>query len=64
MSDENRGELVRAMQICQEFENHFPGPEIEVARGFIGKQNLRTAHQRPGQHDALLLSTGKLTGAV
>ncbi|MEI9973005.1 MAG: hypothetical protein WDO73_13650 [Ignavibacteriota bacterium] len=57
MSDEDRGELVRTVEIRQEFEDHFPGPEIEVAGGFIGEENLRTAHQRSGQYDALLLST-------
>jgi hypothetical protein len=64
MSDENRRELMRTMQVSQEFENHFPCPEVEVPRGLIGQQYLWTANQRPSQHDTLLLSAGKLTGAV
>src|ERR1017187_4600630 len=64
VSDEYRGELVRAMQTFQELENHFPGPEIEVARGFVGEQNLRLSDKRTGQHDPLLLAARKFTGAV
>ena len=39
VSDENRSEPVRAVQAFQQFEDHFPGPEIQVAGGFVGEQN-------------------------
>ncbi len=42
------------MQTVQEFENHFAGPEIEVAGGFVGQQDGRVAHQGAGQHHPLL----------
>ena len=62
--DENRGELVRAVQTFQELEDHLPGPEIQVPGRLVGEQNRRLAHQRAGQHDPLLLSARKFTGAV
>ena len=52
------------MEIREEFEDHFPGPKVEVPRGFVGEQNLRTAHQRSSQNDALLFPTRKLSGTV
>ena len=55
VGDENRGELVRLVQPCQEIENHLACPEIEISRGFIGKKNGWPADQSPGQYDPLLL---------
>jgi hypothetical protein len=56
MSHENGGELVGPVQVCQELKNHLAGPEIEISRGLIGKQNGRTADQSTSQNDSLLLS--------
>ena len=58
MSDKNGGELMRAVQIRQNIEDHFAGTKIEIAGGLIGEQDRRAAHQSPGQDDALLLSAG------
>ncbi len=52
------------METLQKLENHFPGPEIEVASGFVGEQNLRPSDQCTGQYDPLLFSARKFTGAV
>jgi hypothetical protein len=52
------------MQILEQIHDHLAGPEVEIARGFVGEKNAGVAHQRARQYDALLLSTRKLTGAV
>src|ERR1039458_2681616 len=62
--DQNRSELMRAVQTFQKFEDHLPGPEIQISRGFVGQQHGRLSHQRPGQYDALLFSTRQLTRAM
>jgi hypothetical protein len=56
--DQNGGKRMRTMQARQQIEDHFGGPEIEVAGGFVGKQNGRLSNQSPGQHDALLFAPG------
>jgi len=53
--NEYRRELVRAVQIFQEFEDHLAGPEIEVSRGFVGQQHARFADQRAREGNPLLL---------
>src|SRR5215469_15564222 len=55
VSDENGSELMGSMQAFQQFENHFAGPEIEIARRFVGEQDGRLPDQRASQHDSLLL---------
>ena len=45
------------MQIFKQFEDHFAGPEIEVAGGFVRQQSRRLSHQGARKHDALLLAT-------
>ena len=37
---------------------------VEIAGGFIAEQNLRVIDQCPGNCDPLLLTPGKLIGAV
>ena len=49
------------MQILEQIHDHFAGPEIEVARGFVGQKDAGVAHQRARQYDSLLLSARKLT---
>jgi hypothetical protein len=52
------------MQILQQIHDHLAGPEVEIAGGFVGQKDVGVSHQRARQHDALLLPTRKLTGAV
>jgi hypothetical protein len=37
---------------------------VEVARGLVGQEDLRPAHDGPGDGDALLLASGELGGEV
>jgi len=53
---EYRRELVCSVQVFQKFEDHFARPEIQIAGGLIGEQYAGLPHQRPSQHDPLLLS--------
>jgi hypothetical protein len=46
------------MQTFQKLEDHFAGPEIQVAGWFIGQQNGGYSHEGSGQHNTLLLSSG------
>jgi len=64
MSDENGGELVCAMQVFEQGNNHFARPEIEVAGGLVGKQNSWLTGQGPGESDTLLLAAGKFARTV
>ena len=48
---------MRTVQAFEQLEDHFAGPEIEVAGRLIGEQNGRPAHQGPGEHHPLLFST-------
>ena len=52
------------MQPLQELENHFAGPEIQVAGGFVSEQNGRFSHQSAGKHHPLLFTAGKFSSAV
>src|SRR5215467_15108321 len=42
---ENRRKLMRSMQAFQKMENHFAGPEIQVAGRFVREQYGRPSHQ-------------------
>ena len=62
--DVKRGQLPGPMQILEQIHDHFAGPEIEIASGFVGQKDARVADQRAGQNDSLLLSARKLTRAM
>ena len=64
MRDVKRGQLPGPMQILEQVHDHFAGPEIEVAGGFVSQKDAGVAHQRACQHDSLLLSARKLTRAM
>jgi hypothetical protein len=49
---------MRTMQTFQKIEDHFTGPEVEVAGRFVGQQDRGFTHQSPCQDDALLLAPG------
>ena len=52
------------MQACQYFHYFFASGRIEISSGFVGQQHEWIIGQRAGNGDTLLLSTGKLTGAM
>ena len=54
------GELVLAVQARNQFKNRFRRMSVEVSRGLIGQQQLRTGDERAGQSHPLLLSARKL----
>lgn len=62
--DVQGGQLPGAMQILEQVHDHFAGPEIEIASGFVGQKDARVADQRASQYDSLLLSARKLTRAM
>ena len=41
-----------------------PGAPVQRAGRLVGEHDLRLAHERPGDRDALLLAAGELRGAV
>ncbi|VTP64735.1 Uncharacterised protein [Leclercia adecarboxylata] len=41
-----------------------PGLAIEITGGFVGKEHVRAAIERPGQRHALLLTAGELRRKV
>jgi hypothetical protein len=61
VGDVKRSQLPGPMQILEQIHDHFAGPEIEIARGFVSQKNTGVAHQRAGQNDSLLLATRQLT---
>ncbi len=64
VSDDNRGELMLAVQTSDKFEDALRGSAIEIAGWFVGKQQFRACHQRPCESDSLLLSPGELSGTM
>ena len=52
------------IQLKKQFDNMLTGILVEIARGFIGKQNIRLRRKSAGNSDTLLLATGKLAWIV
>ena len=52
------------VEIVQQIENFFAGPQIQIACGFIGEQHPWRSYQRPGQDHTLLFAARKFTGPV
>ena len=52
------------MQAFQKLENHFAGPEIQVAGRFVGEQDGRLSDEGPGKDHPLLFTSGKFPGTV
>ena len=59
MSCYEGGELVLAMESRNQCEYGFRSLSVQVSRGLIGEQKLRTANERTGQSHPLLLTAGK-----
>ena len=62
-SDEG-GQLVLAVQTRNQSENRFRRLSVEVAGRLIGQQQLGTGNERSCQSYPLLLTAGKLAGAM
>ena len=60
MGDEDQRGAVLTVQRKQQVGDFIPGVTVEIAGGFIGKQQLRAAIERARQRDPLLLAAGKL----
>lgn len=64
MGDEDQRGAVLTVQGEQQIGNFVPGLAIEVTGGFVGKEHVRAAIERPGQRHALLLTAGELRRKV
>ena len=64
MGHQDGCKLVGTVQVCEQRDDHFARPEIQVAGGFVGEQDGRIANQGPGNSDPLLLSSRKFARAV
>src|SRR5947199_6179119 len=51
-------------EFAKEFKNGFAGMGVEIAGGLIGKNDFRVIYQGTGNGDTLLLTAGKLAGAM
>jgi len=58
------GKLVLAMEPLNQSENGFCRAVVQVTRGLVGQQYLRSCHERPGQGHTLLLPARQLAGAM
>ena len=47
---------MQAVQILEQGDNHFAGPEVQVAGRLVGQQYRGVASQGSGKGDALLLT--------
>jgi hypothetical protein len=56
--DQKRGERIRTMQTFQKIEDHFTGPEVEIAGRLVGQQDGGCSHQSSAQHNTLSLRAG------
>ena len=61
---DQRGQLMIAMQACNQLEHRVGGVAVQVPSRFIGQQKLRLSDERAGQRRPLLLSAGKLSRPV
>ena len=52
------------MQPFDQVKNYFCSPAVEIARRLIRQQYFRAGHQRTGQRNSLLFTTGQFTGAM
>ena len=56
VSDVNRGEPARLVQLVEQTHNHFSCPVIEAAGGLVGQEHAGVAGEGSGQNHALLFA--------
>ncbi len=57
VGDQDNGDPVLLIQLLKHAENLFACQGVEVARGFVGKNQGRLVDEGPGNGHALLLAT-------
>src|SRR5580704_6035728 len=62
--DKEDSSVIFTMQIVQEAKDLYSGGRVEVAGGFVAKQDGRTKNERAGDGHALALASGKLVRAM
>jgi len=62
--DQKRGERIRTMQTFQKIEDHFTGPEVEIAGRLVGQQHLRFIDERARNGDPLAFAGRELVGKL
>ena len=60
MRHHNDGPALPIRHGSQHIEDHVPVRRVEGASGFIGKHNVRTRSDSPGERYALRLATGQI----
>ena len=60
MGDHNHGHAKLAVEFAQEVRHLLPGRLVEIACGFVRKQNTRAQHQGSGYGNALPLASGEV----
>src|SRR5690242_9075899 len=64
MGDHDDGHPGILLNLAKQREDGFSSGAVEIARGLVGKKNLRAIDQRAGDRRALLFAPGKLAGAM
>ena len=60
MSHDHARRALGANEVAQHAEDRFGGGGVELAGGFVGKQERRSSREGDRERDALLLPAGKL----
>ncbi len=55
---------MRCVKTLHQLENALRVPLVEVSGRFVGQKKGGIVHERPGDGNALLLATGKLSGGL
>ena len=64
MGDQDQGGVAITIDVEQQLGNVLAGVAIEIAGGFVGKQDDRVAGKCPGNGNSLLLASGHLARVV
>ena len=64
MRDHDDGHAGIFLDFAKKLEDGFAGGAVEIASGFIGEENFGTIDERASNGGALLLTPGKLAGAM
>ncbi len=64
VGDHDDGLVEIPVQLPEQVEDHLRVPGVQVGTGFIGKEEGRPVHERPGDRHPLLLAAGQLGGEV